>query len=122
MTCPLNIELLERVKQHILEEPKRLDMELWRDTADKSDPDAPACRTYACIGGWTELLGNSPRGKKGADQLLNLRGLGGDELNEDLYDLFFDYIEWWTRKDSPKMRARQAARRIDALIKKWRER
>lgn len=51
----MNVELLERVKAHILEDPRRLDMELW--IQDKMyGPDSPPCGTVGCIAGWAVEL------------------------------------------------------------------
>jgi hypothetical protein len=47
----MNVELLQRVKQHILEEPRRLDMDDWAHTSNE----AP-CGTQACIAGWACVL------------------------------------------------------------------
>ena len=49
---PINTELLEKVKQHILEEPRRYDQGTWGGVSDE----AP-CGTRACIAGWTIHLG-----------------------------------------------------------------
>lgn len=45
------IELLKKVKKHILAEPRRLDM----DTMGEESDEAP-CGTVACIGGWACVL------------------------------------------------------------------
>ena len=64
----MNIELLLRVKQSILDEPKRVDMLEWatpptRATKHRKQrlrptaPSAPPCNTVGCIAGWTILNG-----------------------------------------------------------------
>lgn len=52
----LNVELLERVKAHILEEPKRLAM----GTFAERNEEAP-CGTVACIAGWSLVLEKGAR-------------------------------------------------------------
>lgn len=52
----LNVELLERVKAHILEEPRRFEMASWAEHSD----DAP-CGTAACIAGWALILEKGAR-------------------------------------------------------------
>jgi hypothetical protein len=63
----MNIELLQRVKQHILDEPRRLNMGTWVSTVRKTVPaftgvygrgeaDLPPCGTVACVAGWAVLL------------------------------------------------------------------
>lgn len=59
------ISRLKEVAEHILEEPKRLDMDnfgIGYDEVTEADRphDVPACRTQACIGGWGILL-NKPK-------------------------------------------------------------
>lgn len=50
----MNVELLQKVKAHILEEPKRLKMSQW---GRKVDPfTGPACGTVGCIAGWAAFL------------------------------------------------------------------
>ncbi len=56
----MNVELLRRVQAHILEEPRRLNMDHWIRTG-QTGPDSPACGTTACIAGWAlELDGKDP--------------------------------------------------------------
>lgn len=60
----LNVELLLKVKTHILEEPKRLAMNIW--IAKDLEPGqlfnvsphhrVPACGTVGCIAGWAAQL------------------------------------------------------------------
>lgn len=63
----MNIELLQRVRQHILDEPRRLNMGTWVSTVGKTVPafagvygrdeaDLPPCGTVACVAGWAVLL------------------------------------------------------------------
>jgi hypothetical protein len=62
----MNVNLLQRVKQHILEEPKRLYMrhfEIHNNGPVLRDRngvvrDFASCDTAACIGGWGAILDN----------------------------------------------------------------
>lgn len=68
----MNVELLERVKAHILEEPNRLimgtviatDKRDFKDALDGYNHETgivevtPPCGTAACIAGWTCILGH----------------------------------------------------------------
>lgn len=67
---PLNVELLRKVKRHILAEPKRLVMseglvygtagETYSPSAAYNEPDDlpfPKCGTVGCIAGWTCVVG-----------------------------------------------------------------
>lgn len=69
----MNIELLQKVKQAILDEPRKMDMNVWFDRfwADeeekvrvlrllgKEEAQLPPCGTIGCIAGWSVLLGSS---------------------------------------------------------------
>lgn len=54
----MNTALLRRIKKHVLEEPKRLDMGcfLMREEQNKNYYDYPACKTVGCIAGWACVL------------------------------------------------------------------
>ena len=62
----LNVKLLNKVKEHILAEPKRLRMEDWIVIKDKISAaqladnmiDFADCGTVGCIAGWTVMLGD----------------------------------------------------------------
>lgn len=47
----MNVERLERIKQHVLEEPRRANMYDWA----RVSPETP-CGTAGCIAGWDELM------------------------------------------------------------------
>ena len=86
----MNIELLQRIKAHVLEEPKRIYMGDWNYRIDAGEEYeiegatlvGPACGTVACICGWAIQLsdaelndadsarGQGPTGKR----LLDLSG------------------------------------------------
>jgi hypothetical protein len=61
----MNVELLQRVKAHILEDPNRYDQWIWivdgLVPGEKLVPAGrivPECGTVACIAGWAIILGN----------------------------------------------------------------
>lgn len=84
----MNVELLQRVKEHILEEPLRLRMEDWVLTKQmvEDDPETyylgdnknfvfPACNTVGCISGWASLLSGFTNGHSSVGQeVLKLSG------------------------------------------------
>ncbi len=51
---PRTIKLLRKVARHILEEPKRFEMDRW-GMADHRVP----CNTTACFAGWAIILGDA---------------------------------------------------------------
>ena len=54
----MNIELLNKVKAHILEEPRRLEMVDWIVDAEEIpvEDNRPPCGTAGCIAGWAAML------------------------------------------------------------------
>lgn len=50
----MNVELLRKVKEHILDEPQRLDMSMFGQRTEGEM--APPCGTTACIAGWAVIL------------------------------------------------------------------
>ena len=95
----INYKLLERVKKHILEEPRRFHMDYFGTAAENVDPnnedevwEAPACGTVACIAGWATGL----RGKKkypdlkavlraNEDTGIEALGITGDQAQDLFY-------------------------------------
>lgn len=122
----MNVELLLKVKQHILEEPQRLIMHLWlvektgrrkwiRFGRNKKRS-FPGCGTAGCIAGWTCILSE----KRPDDFLTSARNL----LDLDFYQaerLFApaywpDEFEDGTNDDGKPETASIAAARIDRFI------
>lgn len=81
----MNVELLKKVKAHILEEPMRVYMGDWYIRLSEYDGEMfevdddilmpPACGTVACICGWAaELSGSESKGGSAGKRLLGLDG------------------------------------------------
>jgi hypothetical protein len=126
MKMKKNVELLEKVKLHILEEPRRYN----QDVAVKNvSTEVAPCGTQACILGWVVRLG-APRWRcscgmndcyAGADgKAAKLLGLSHDEA-EVVYSgggsLWPSRFREQLRKaKTPRGKARAAANFIDYLI------
>lgn len=52
----MNVELLQRVKASILEEPRRVNMCFFLDRADSVGLLKPTCNTVGCIAGWAAAI------------------------------------------------------------------
>jgi hypothetical protein len=128
----MNIELLLKVKAHILEEPNRLNMRSWllrvggvyaNWVFDKEIRHFGNCGTTACIAGWAAILGEPKKrvtimdAEDCAIELLDIR-------DDDAEKLFFvdDWprdlrVAWQnTKPNAFAARARIAAKRIDRFI------
>jgi len=117
----MNVKLLEKVKQHIIEEPKRFDMALF-EVSIEDYPIAfleyPKCGTVACIAGWACILsGQKPViWERNAIKLLDID-------KDQAARLFFDENwpgkyqgEYLRTKEQSKERAQVACERIDHFI------
>lgn len=124
----MNVKLLRKVKNHILEEPRRFIMWTWRITkgsgtkylADNNTYSSFAkCGTAACIAGWTCELARKDVGlsySETAGKLLNLD-------DEDARYRLFMASRWPNKFAIPfrnaktaKSRAKIAAERIEHFI------
>ena len=125
----MNVELLQKVKEHILEEPLRLHMEVWVVTKQAFEDVSenylgnydglvfPACNTVGCISGWASVLSGSIDGRsnKGAEFL---------QLSDAEAEGLFHVAQWplefssqYRRTESQSMeRAKVVAAVIDAFI------
>lgn len=112
----MNVELLRRIKVHILEEPKRLYMGFWRISNRDffKDPDRmPECGTVACIGGWAEVLSGNFDNNPEATL---------DITQEQASRLFYEshwpaqFRDWDNRGDGSEKTAHRAADRIEHFI------
>lgn len=120
---PVNKEHLLKIKQHILEEPNRLNMSDWIDThlsiGEKifdryaSVPQVvPVCGTVGCIAGWSAHL-RKVKFNSSAER---------DFLGLDSDDLFF--VDYWpeelgkryTNATTPLEKAQVTAEAIDLII------
>lgn len=133
MTNKMNVKLLRKVKRHILEEPKRLDMNTFvsRRMSWRPEEERPECGTVACVAGWAVLLDRIDKGKglpRRVDNSFYMRvalnagallGLSYEESNR-----LFMFSGWPKELDhayyaatTPRQRARVTARRIELFIK-----
>jgi hypothetical protein len=126
----MNIELLNKVKEKILDEPGQFIMHMWtskelarfvRGKEVKSKRVTVNCGTAACIAGWacciTKNL-NPAQFNNSFDSPLFLNAL---ELNSEQRDLLFDFDCWPPQfrvhqNEGTRAFARQAAKRIDHFI------
>lgn len=51
----INVELLKRIKEHLIAEPKRYNQKVWGKDV-RGMKSAPACGTQGCIAGWAVFL------------------------------------------------------------------
>lgn len=134
----MNVELLEKVKQHILEEPKRFFMEDFileapAGSAVKLDDvtrTMPSCGTAACIAGWAVILshgGALPSGTRLGcfTEACNLLGFKLDKFQDsEEADRLFVTSDWpslyrqaYLNAKTVEDKAQIAANRIDHFIK-----
>ncbi len=89
----MNVELLDQIKQAILEEPRRIRMYDWvTRISDVPEDKRPPCGTVACIAGWAVALSTGLRG----DALYDYDGISSaaaDLLDCDP-DILFHVSEW----------------------------
>ena len=115
-----NIRLLQKVKRHILEEPKRLYMHDFVQRIGDGHTSVgaesfPPCGTVGCIAGWVCLLkfGMKYRASSGtADEAAKLLGLDDGQWNE----LFMRDCDRQTTKEDAEF----IASKIDHFIAKHR--
>jgi hypothetical protein len=111
----VNGKLLQRIKKHILEDPKRLDMGMFLARKEQH-PGAykyPACGTVGCIAGWAcvlskENLTRSDEIEQRAAELLGLTPIQAARL-------FYSGSGMGHKAQSRKM-ARSVAKIIDTFI------
>lgn len=118
-----SIDILQKVKQHILEEPRRLRMTTWFYKTDLVDPMSPPCGTIGCIAGFTVMLsGKIVEVETVQEEAMELLGINDKQAGELFYTSqwpqrfsteYFDY--GWASKE----RAEVTARRIDAFIEQY---
>ena len=126
----MNVELLTRVKEAILREPKQFYMGSWfaNDSSYYIHYEIPNCGTTACIGGWAVVLGKGFHNPREADEAIGSRIGREPETQlqltpEEGNRLFFS--EHWPEQfriafdtaETPEQRAQIAANRIEHFIK-----
>lgn len=128
----MKTQLLRRVKDAILEEPKRLEMETWV-AVGHIGKGAPPCGTVACVAGWVAILARSDSERTPiaraaqsvasahqgtrwtAMQALNI---GSCQANSLFYVAKWPakYAKQYYRAKTARGRALVTGRRIDAFI------
>lgn len=124
----MNIELLQRIRQHILEKPNRFLMGDWivRDNgigvfSDDREEEIPfaECGTAACVAGWACLLGGKRDTLSPSSDGRHLLGLTWDQSE----NLFFE-DQWpdpfhrrYRSANSHEEQVQIAADRIEHFIK-----
>lgn len=136
----MNKELLLRVKAHILEEPRRLNMSNWMDRVEigaeiahiyesgsvhiMRQDEVPPCGTVGCIAGWAAVLDGVPMDDIGGWAGREALGLNEFEGGELFYPGYWpnrdDYYEY-KGCGNAQQRAQVVARVIDAFIAKYEE-
>jgi hypothetical protein len=129
----MNVELLEKVKEHILLKPRTFIMgsfietigevpgrtTFYNDAGDIIKFDK--CGTAACIAGWATILHEKtnqiPYGKI-QDRAKSILGITESQSNRLFYDTFWpkDFYNRYLTAKSQKQRAQVAAERIDHFI------
>jgi hypothetical protein len=104
----MNVALFEKIKTQILEEPKRLDMQVgllfnaWKSTNLPSWR-VPACGTIGCIAGWAVMLSDNritrslDVGRVGWDfswGFVSLTAAQVLDVPEDVLDQLFHVSNW----------------------------
>lgn len=134
----MNTELLLKVKEQILREPRQFDMFTWFSYSET----IPNCHTTACIAGWAITLGKTkPNPLEAAKEIrynfavTNMHAWG--ESRDKVYEValpllditeeqamrLFGEEDWptnfyedYSKATTPRARAEVAARRIDHFI------
>lgn len=134
----LNVELLNKVRKHILARPARLRMEQWirkgqpgevfeTHTPGWNEPKIyklPDCGTVGCIAGWTVQLAKPEEAREG-----NIPGKACELLGinhwQEPFELF--HVSNWPKEledaflkaDTQRKRANVVAKVIDRYIKEY---
>lgn len=136
----LNVDLLNKVKKHFLDEPRRLRMDTWlkqgypnqeifsAGISGYNEPEEyllPQCGTVGCIAGWTVMLAYPNDPSKQLSPSLQAREVLGIDEYIMPYDLFFpdqwpsDFYRDYRNAESPEERARIACEVIDHFVKMY---
>lgn len=138
MLRPDTIALLQRIKEHIMEEPRRLDMNhIMIDLTKKGDhgtrwwqlvhteADEPPCGTVGCISGWATYLttGQKATTLNNGKRALKLDGDQADRLfaepryTETHLGWPKNFADRYMEARTPRERAVVTCERIDHFIK-----
>lgn len=126
----LNVKLLRQVREAILKYPRQFNMDTWFCNRDSTGEEANRCGTAACIAGWTVALSDkknlkeaskdgSPAAER-AERLLRLDWIAGAELFYQ-NDWPAQYDKAYDKAKTAAGKAKVAAARIDAFIRKYRK-
>lgn len=127
----MNTKLLLKVKQHILDEPRRLWMGQWQvravpgkriegfwdtefsfRTVTLDEKTAPPCGTAGCIAGWTDMLSFRTRPRGVSAESRAIKKLAITELQAA--QLF--YVDSWPRKFREEYSAAKTAKRRARIV------
>lgn len=113
----MNVELLQKVKAHILEEPKRLFMPvvLHCNMSDVPEVRKPPCGTMACIAGWACLLKGVPHLDVHSSVAQELLEISESQAQRLFFGLSEEYKKAWDGSGSAE-EAELIAARIDRFI------
>jgi hypothetical protein len=113
----MNVELLQRIKAHILEDPRRVGMSNWIRRRSPREG-GPSCGTVACIAGWAYILSERqvPPFYTQVTRLLGLDSQQGQRLFFELYWPSKFYAQIQTCQQGAAEYAQTVADRIDHFI------
>jgi hypothetical protein len=122
----VNVELLQKVKELILAEPNRLDMEDFQRTVDEYSAQRmrergvkpPACGTTGCIAGWAVGLVDGVEAL--FDRRVNIEARAMDYLDLDYAqkERLFYFFPQYSQRGTPEY-ARAVADHIDRFIEEY---
>lgn len=136
----INYTLFDKVKAHILEEPKSLRQECWiekklsnkhwwssYDAVIANGTKGPSCGTVACVAGWTMLLSHGPEYDGGGGisavamrELIQGEGRLATQARDALYNYIFMYFpEDASLKPGTVKYAKAVVKRIDDFLEVW---
>jgi len=138
----LNYKLFEKVKVHILEEPRRLRQACWVEHKSSESSwgydnynaiisegaKEPPCGTVACVAGWTALLVKGPSFQGNASWVAKNTLVQGEDSDQKVYqarlDLYNNVFMCFPEDDKLKpgtlKYARAVVKSIDEFIERWR--
>jgi hypothetical protein len=118
----MNVELLLKVKQAILEEPRRFDMAEWSSEDVYGKAKIPNCGTTCCMSGWATAIYNRDNGARfgypDGEDVLDISSEQGDRLfflSQWPSPFHIAYKKAMRNRDNHGM-AQAAADRIDYFI------